>query len=66
MAAHTKWLRTREAAKHLNISASTLEKMRMTGDGPAFCRAGRRLVVYDLAELDRWLEASRNGAPRAA
>ncbi len=37
---------------------STLEKKRLTGDGPPFIRLGR-LIVYDTRDLDDWLAARR-------
>jgi len=52
-------LRTPEAAKFLGLSASALEKMRVRGDGPPYTRVGKRVVVYDVAELDRWFAARK-------
>jgi len=34
-------LRTRAAADYIGYSESTLEKKRLTGDGPPFIRLGR-------------------------
>jgi predicted DNA-binding transcriptional regulator AlpA len=51
-------LRTRDAAGYLGYSESTLEKKRITGEGPPFIRLGR-LVVYDTRDLDAWLSARR-------
>ena len=53
-----------EAAKYLQISASSLRKGRMNGalEGrmpvPPFVRLGRR-IVYLRDDLDRWLESHR-------
>lgn len=47
-------LSTPEAARHLGIGKSTLDKLRMTGDGPPFLKLGPRRVVYDLADLESW------------
>ena len=52
-------LRTPAAAEYVGLSASALEKMRLTGDGPAFLRLGGRAVGYDVHDLDRWLEDQR-------
>jgi predicted DNA-binding transcriptional regulator AlpA len=52
-------LRTPEAGEYLGLSASTLEKMRLTGTGPEFVRLGERAVGYDVASLDAWLEGKR-------
>ena len=52
-------LRTREAAAHVGLSASTLNKMRVRGDGPTYVKSGPRIVVYRLEDLDRWLVERR-------
>ena len=52
-------LRTLAAADYVGLSASTLEKRRLSGDGPAFVRLGGRAVGYDIADLDEWLEQQR-------
>lgn len=52
-------LRSPEAAAYLGLSASTLAKMRLRGDGPPYCKAGPRIVVYDVSDLDEWLARSR-------
>ena len=52
-------LRTAEAAEYLGLAASTLEKRRLTSDGPAFIRLGGRAVGYDIADLDGWLDRQR-------
>jgi excisionase family DNA binding protein len=46
-----------EVAELTRLSKRTLERMRVTGDGPRFCKLGRR-VVYRLADIDAWV-ASR-------
>jgi len=51
-------LRTRAAADYIGYSESTLEKKRLTGDGPPFIRLGRA-IVYDTRDLDAWLAARR-------
>jgi predicted DNA-binding transcriptional regulator AlpA len=38
------------------VSTSTLEKWRCTGDGPDFIRVGRA-VLYRRSAIERWLEA---------
>ena len=52
-------LRTPQAAEYVGLSASTLEKLGLTGNGPAFQKAGPKIVVYFPEELDRWLNAQR-------
>ena len=52
-------LRTTEAAQYVGLAPSTLSKMRVRGDGPAFCKVGPRVVVYRVPDLDHWLESRR-------
>jgi len=47
----------REAAMALHLSVRTLERWRVSGDGPPFVKAGRR-VLYRPADIDSWI-ASR-------
>jgi predicted DNA-binding transcriptional regulator AlpA len=54
-----RYLRAPEVARYLGLSPATLAKMRITGDGPAFSKAGCRAVVYALADLDDWLASRR-------
>jgi len=54
--------RTREAAEYLGLSASTLEKKRMTGDGPDFIRITGRAVGYDIADLNSWIDGQRRAS----
>ena len=53
-------LRTADAALYIGLAPSTLEKMRLRGDGPKFTRLGARAVGYCLADLDAWLDASKH------
>lgn len=58
-------VRTADAAKYLGVSQSLLRKMRIRGSddplgpGPRFIRLSPSLVVYELAELDLWLESHK-------
>lgn len=52
-------LRAPEAASYIGLSTSTLAKMRLRGDGPPYSKAGPRIVVYDLDDLNDWLAARR-------
>ena len=52
-------LRTPEAARALGLSTSTLTKMRLRGDGPAYLKLGPRAVAYDPRDLQAWAELSR-------
>lgn len=51
-------LRTTAAADYLGYAESTLEKKRLSGEGPVFIKLGRA-VVYDTRDLDAWLAARR-------
>lgn len=48
-----RFLRTKEAAEFLSLSARTLEKHRCYGTGPVFRRLGGR-IVYAIDDLDAW------------
>ena len=50
-----RYLRTKEAAAFLSLSARTLEKHRTYGTGPAFRKLGGR-VVYSIDDLQAWTE----------
>jgi len=48
-------MRVPEAARYLQLAESTLNKMRCSGGGPRFIKAGPRVVLYDRGDLDEWL-----------
>ena len=48
----------RAAAQFLGISVRTLERYRVSGTGPRFCRLGHRLVRYREADLEEWVRQS--------
>ena len=47
-------LTVEDAAARLKISKHTLNRWRVTGEGPPFIKSGPRLVRYDQAALDAW------------
>lgn len=55
----TKYLRTHDAARYCGLSHRTLEKLRITGGGPAYLRPTARCVVYAVDDLDMWLLRDR-------
>ena len=65
-------LRTVEAARYLGVSAGLLRKMRLRGPhdpldrGPPCIKLSSSLVVYEIVELDKWLDKRRAGAPAKA
>ena len=54
----TKYLNTREAAAHLGLSTRTLDRYRVSGDGPVFLKFGGR-VRYLREDLDEWARSRR-------
>lgn len=53
-----KYLTTIEAAELLALSPRTLEKWRLTGEGPPYFKLGRR-VVYEVGELEKWTKVQQ-------
>ena len=51
-------LRTKDAAAYIGLSKSTLEKFRVTATGPVYAALGR-VVVYDVDDLDDYVEARK-------
>lgn len=51
-------LTTLEAASYVRLGKPTLERFRVSGDGPLYCKLGGS-VRYRKADLDLWLEACR-------
>lgn len=55
-------LKTTAAARYIGLSPSWLRKRRLRGDhdvglqGPKFIRLENGLCLYEVAELDRWLD----------
>ena len=54
----TEYLGTREAAAFLGLSPRTLDRYRVTGEGPAFHKFGTR-IRYARADLEDWAAARR-------
>jgi len=51
---NARYMPTKAAASYTGLSISTLNKLRVIGDGPKYVKCGRR-VVYEIADLDDWL-----------
>ena len=47
-----------QAASLVGLSVSTLAKLRLSGNGPTYCKLGRR-IVYRPEDLAAWLEQNR-------
>ena len=54
----------KEAAEYLRLSHKTLARWAWAGKGPAFIKAGGK-VLYDIADLDAWLRAQRRQSTSA-
>lgn len=54
-------LDTEGAATYCGVGKSTLEKLRLTGGGPAYLKPTRS-VVYQVSDLDAWLDRSRRSS----
>ena len=48
-----------QAAGFLGLSPSTLAKMRLRGDGPAYIKLGPRRVAYKECDIHDWIEVRR-------
>ena len=49
-------LTTNEAANYCRLGKPTLERFRISGDGPRYCKLGGA-VRYRRIDLDAWLES---------
>lgn len=56
--APTDKLDTEGAASYCGVGKSTLEKLRLTGGGPAYLKPTRS-VVYQVSDLDAWIDRHR-------
>lgn len=56
MADLPKVVTTEAAARFVGLSESTLAKLRLNGNGPIYCKLGRR-VVYRPSDLEQWLQS---------
>lgn len=56
--APTDKLDTERAASYCGVGKSTLEKLRLTGGGPAYLKPTRS-VVYQVSDLDAWIDSHR-------
>ncbi len=55
-------LRSHEAAAYLGLARSTLAKMRCRGDGPCYAKAGPKIILYDISDLDSWLDQRKRSS----
>lgn len=52
----TEVMNTAEAARYVRLGKPTLERFRVSGDGPVYAKLGGA-VRYRKADLDAWLES---------
>ncbi len=55
-------LTVEDAAARLKISKHTLNRWRVTGEGPPYIKYGPRLVRYEEAALDAWARDRTRGS----
>jgi Helix-turn-helix domain len=53
------FLSTAQLAEELRVDPRTTRRWRATGEGPPYIRVGRRAVLYDRRDVERWLAARR-------
>jgi len=61
MSAMARLLKTTDAARYLSLSTRSLERFRVSGDGPRFCKL-KRSVRYRVSDLEAWLSARAVGS----
>lgn len=61
----TEVLTTVEAARYVRLGKPTLERFRLTGEGPRYAKLGGA-VRYRRADLDLWLESRLVASTSAA
>jgi len=59
------YLDERSFSERYQVSRRTAQRWRISGDGPAFVRLGRRRIAYRLADCEAWALAQTH-AHRAA
>lgn len=62
---NTELLTTNEAAQYVRLGKPTLERIRVKGDGPLYCKLGGA-VRYRRVDLDAWLESRLVSSTSAA
>jgi predicted DNA-binding transcriptional regulator AlpA len=59
-----RYLDNEQAAQYLKLSPRTLDRQRLTGEGPQFRKFGRR-VVYAIEDLEAWANERIFGRTRS-
>ena len=50
-----------KASAYVRLSASTLNRLRVTGDGPRYTKLAGK-VLYDERDLDQWIEDGKRAS----
>ncbi|MBT4889875.1 MAG: helix-turn-helix domain-containing protein [Rhodospirillales bacterium] len=50
-----------KAAEYLGLSSKTLDRLRISGGGPRYWKAGSR-VMYDQRDLDAWVDERKRSS----
>ncbi|NKE46075.1 helix-turn-helix domain-containing protein [Roseomonas frigidaquae] len=53
----TRYLSEADFAERFSVSRRTLQRYRVTGDGPPWTRIGPRRIVYPLKAAEEWASA---------
>ena len=61
MTEEANYLNTHQAGRWLGLSAKTLARYRVTGEGPVFHRFGNR-ICYRRADLEAWVALRRRAS----
>lgn len=56
MSEPARYFTKRQAAAYLSLGTSTLDRLRITGRGPAYSRPLRK-IIYRGDDLDAWVES---------
>ena len=51
----------KEAALYCRLSASTLNRLRVTGIGPRYTKLAGK-VLYDVRDIDQWIEGGKRAS----
>lgn len=52
-----------DLARLLNVSLSTVKRLRAEGEGPDFIRIGKRAIRYRREDVDAWLQRRAQEGP---
>ena len=59
-------LKPTQAADYLGLKPSTLAKWRVLGEGPIYAKLGRKIVVYEIDDLDQWVAGQKRSSTSEA